>query len=130
MLDRAAPQNKFLYQLLAQLLAGLSILNAEDPELSSIIAQLNAILAPSADASLQDILALINRAQDIVKGYDVKPSDKPSPDPIANLPAVLYSLNQELDHLITREQLLQKSSLQYRVQDLAIKIASFYRKLQ
>lgn len=127
MTDISISQNKFLSHLLASLLAGLTALNNHDPSLQQVATKINGYLGAPLKVSGEELLETLHKIKDIVSSYGIQPkSDLPSNDPVADLPGLIYNALNEVDHLITKEQVMDKVSMERKIGKLWDKLATYH----
>ena len=124
-------QNKFLTHMLANMVAGLSLINKQDPTLRQVISKLNVLLANPNQLSGEELLDLINHAKEVVVSYGIEPKgDKPSEDLLSNLPGLFYNAVNEIDNMITKEYILDKASTNRKVATLWEKLANYHSAIK
>lgn len=95
--------NKFLIQLLQQVILGLHSLNKHDPALMQASNKLNEFLSKPTKIDSIEITKIIDKVKDIVKSYDTKENNDAK-----TLPQLLFNVMEELDHNITKEMVKSK----------------------
>jgi hypothetical protein len=126
MTDLHLTPNTFLFHLLTNLLIGLTALNKDDPSLRQVADKINHCLL-GAIISGEELLKTLHQAKEIVSSYGIKPKgDLPSNDPVADLPGILYNAINEVDHLITKEQVMDKISMERKITKIWEKLAAYH----
>jgi hypothetical protein len=117
--------SKFLSQLLTNLVMGLSQLNNHDPALTQVVAKLNNY-RQTPELNGPQLLNDLKHAKELISSYGIHPKKKtPSQDMVIDLPTILYNTIEEVDHLIIKEQVMDKISVERRLTAIWNKLATY-----
>lgn len=121
--------SRFLINLFANLTKELTALNTHDPELQKALTQINhALSSTQKDIDGEQLLNLMHHIKELVASYDIKPTNKPAQEGPESLPHLLFNIIEELEHLILKEQVMNKMSLSYKIEQVWNKLAQYHSK--
>lgn len=121
------PQNKFLSQLLLQIATGLTLLNKNDPSVQQVAQFLQTSII-SSSVQPEPLLENLSKAKEIVDSYGLEPKGQtPSNDPIIDLPLLIINAINEIDHITTQQEILDKTSLDRQIENVWIKLANYWK---
>lgn len=120
----------FLTQLLSALTKGLSHLNHDDPAIRSVLLKIMNMQSATGSSQIngEELLELLRHLKEIIDSYGITPQYKApkDEDEISKLPSIIYNTIEEVDHLIIKEQVMDKTSLSRHIDKIWNKLAHYH----
>lgn len=120
----------FLTQLLSALTEGLTHLNHNDPAIRSAILKIMNMQSATGSSQIngEELLELLRRLKEIIDSYGITPQHKApkGEDELSKLPSIIYNAIEEVDHLIIKEQVMDKTSLSRHIDKIWNKLANYH----
>lgn len=126
----ALKPSNFLVQLLSALTKGLEHLNHNDPTLRSALLKIINIQHAGSSSQIngEELLELLRHLKEIIDSYGITPQLKApkDEDELSKLPSIIYNAIEEVDHLIIKEQVMDKTSLSRHIDKIWNKLANYH----